>query len=98
MLIVAVRKGYCFLLGFFIGAASGALQFWLLTKYTKAVTGGNFGNKTVLFAIPQFLLPLLVLLGCALLMPESLLWTGAGMAGSLIIFALVRFLVSGKHE
>jgi len=86
-----------FLLGFFIGAASGVLQFLLLSKFTGAVTGGKFNNKMVLLAVSQFLLPLLVLLGCAFLLFESLLWTGIGMAGSLIICAVVRFVVSRRR-
>ena len=82
------------MLGFVIGAAAGAVQFWMLTKFTGAVTRGTFSNKTVLFAITQFLLPLAVLLSCAFLMSESLMWTGIGIAASLIICAAVRFILT----
>jgi len=91
------------LLGFVVGAASGILQFWLLSVFTAAATGGNaaagskFNYKTVLFAVLQFLLPLLVLLACALLLFESLLWAGVGMAASLIICAVARFLISRRQ-
>ena len=81
------------MIGVIIGAASGALQFWLLYRFTNAVTGGNLNYKTVLFAVSQFLLPLLVLLGCALLRVDSLLFTGVAMAVSLITCAIFRFLI-----
>jgi len=84
--------------GFVIGAAAGAVQFWILSKFTGAVIRGRFGNKTVLFAIVQFLLPFIVLLGCAFLLPGSLLWAGVGIAASLTISALIRFLITIRSE
>ena len=86
------------MIGFFIGLASGVVQFWLLSKFTGAVTGGKLNNKTVLFVVAQFFLPFVVLLGCALLMSGSLLFTGAGMSASLIVCALVRFFLSLKKR
>ena len=90
------------MLGFLVGAASGILQFWLLSGFTAGVTGENaagskFSYKTVLFGVSQLLLPMLVLLGCAILLYESLLWAGAGMAASLIICAVARFLISRRQ-
>ena len=101
--LIVVWKGRFFLLGLIIGAASGVLQFWLLSKFTAVVTdgntaGGKLNNKMVLFAVSQFLLPLLVLLGCALLLFDGLLWAGAGMAASLIICAAARFLISRRQR
>jgi hypothetical protein len=90
------------LISLIIGAASGTLQFFLLTKFTGAVTGGKFGNKAVLFAITQFLLPLVVLLLSAFLLGEYLpgenflMWIGIGMAASLIISAVVRYILVAK--
>ena len=82
------------MLGFVIGVASGAVQFWMLAKFTSSITHGTFNNKTVIFAITQFLLPLVVLVGCAFLLSESLMWTGIGIAASLIICAAVRFILT----
>ena len=84
------------MLGFGIGAVSGAAQFWLLSKFTGSVTSGKFSSRTVLFAVFQFFLPLAVLLCCALLLFESLIWTGIGMAASLIICAAIRFFSAGR--
>ena len=84
------------MLGFFIGAASGAVQFLLLSKFTAAITGGSVDNKAVILAVSQLFLPLIVLLGCALLHLGSLLWAGVGMAASLVICAAARFLFSLK--
>ena len=80
------------MLGFIIGTASGIGQFWLLSRFSAAITRGKINNKVVILAISQFLLPIIVLVCCALLFPQNLLWIGAGMAASLIICAAVRFL------
>jgi len=82
--------------GFIIGAVSGALQFWMLAKFTKAVTGGGLDKKAVLLGVCQFFLPLIVLLGCAFLLNNALIWAAAGMVAVLIICSLVRFLTNKK--
>jgi hypothetical protein len=86
------------LLGFIIGAVSGVVQFWLLSKFTGSVTKGKFGGKTVLFAITQFFLPFAVLLISALLLLESLLWTGVGMGTALIVSAVIKFLIASRAK
>jgi len=85
------------LIGFIIGAASGAAQFMMLSKFTNAVTGGALNIKAALFGISQFFLPLVVLLCCAMLLPDGLMWSGIGMAASLIICSLVKFIRSLKN-
>ena len=80
------------LIGLIIGAVSGVLQFWMLTKFTKAVTGGGFSGKTALLGVSQFFLPLIVLLGCAFLLNNALLWAAIGMIAALVVCALARFL------
>ena len=82
------------LLGLIIGAASGFLQFWMLAKFTKAVTGGALDKKAVILGVCQFILPLAVLIGCAFLLNDSLLWAAAGIAGALIICALAKFALA----
>jgi len=91
-LYYAFEEGCGVLPGFIIGAASGAVQFWLLLKFTNAVTRGDISYKVAVFAISQFLLPIVVLICCALLLYQSLLFTGIGMTASLIICAVARFL------
>ena len=86
------------LLMIIIGAASGFAQFKMLSMFTKAVTGGAMNVKTVLLGVCQFFLPLAVLLGCALLFPDCLLWTAVGMAAALIGCSLTRFLLQFKQR
>jgi len=83
-------------LGFVIGAVSGTVQFFLLSKFTGAVTGGKSAKKTALFAITQFLLPFAVLLACAFLLSGGLLLVGIGMATALIVCAVVRFFIVSR--
>ena len=82
--------------GCIIGVISGAIQYWMLVKFTKAVAGGTVGAKTVFFAIAQFFLPAIILSGCAFLLRESLLFAGIGMAASLAILAISLFIRSIK--
>ena len=78
--------------GLIIGAASGVLQFWMLAKFTKAVTGGGFDKITALLGVAQFFLPLAVLLGCAFLLNGALIWAAAAMAAVLVIASFIKFL------
>ena len=78
----------------FIGAASGAVQFWMLFQFTRCVTRGALDIKAALLGIAQFLLPVAVLLCCAFLLPVALLWVGIGMAGVLILCALIHFITT----
>ena len=80
----------------FIGAGSGIAQFWMLSKFTHAIAHGTIDTKSVFFAVIQFFFPLAVLLLCVLLFPGGLLWSGIGMAATLIICALVKFVRSIK--
>ena len=64
----------------------------MLSKFTKAVTGGGFSGKTALLGVLQFFLPLVVLLGCALLLNSALLWAAIGMIAALVVSALVRYI------
>ena len=84
------------LLGLIIGVVAGVLQFWMLLKFTKAVTGGFLGNKTVLLGLGQFLLPLAVLLICAFLLIDALLWAAIGIVGTLVLCGITRFAISRK--
>ena len=82
------------MIGLLIGAISGAVQFWMLAKFTASVTSGSITVKSVLLGVFQFFLPFIVLLCCALLLPDGLMWSGIGMAAELIICALLKFTAS----
>ena len=86
------------LLSIFIGLVTGVVQFFLLFKFVTTVTSGKFGNKTVLFAITQFLFPFAVLVLCAFLLTDNLMWVGISAAASLIICAVARFVFAPRLE
>ncbi|MCL2248088.1 MAG: hypothetical protein FWC13_02345 [Oscillospiraceae bacterium] len=83
-------------LGLIIGVISGTVQFFLLSRFTGAVTKGKINNKTVIFALTQFLFPFAVLVACAFFIPDSLAWTGVGMGGALVISAVTKFILTSR--
>jgi len=86
------------LLSVFIGIVTGVVQFYLLYKFVTTVTGGKSGSRTVIFAITQFLFPFAILVLCAFLLPDSLMWVGIGAAASLIISAVIKFVFVSKVD
>jgi len=87
------------MLGFIIGAISGAVQFWLLSKFTGAITRNKdkVKRRTILFALIQFLMPFAVLVVVAFLLPGYLMLTAIGMAAALVVSAIVRYINASKH-
>ena len=79
-----------------IGVAAGAAQVWMLAKFTKAVTGGGLDRVAVLFGVCQFFLPLAVLLGCAFILKDSLIWPAIGMIIMLVGFSIIKFVIPNK--
>ena len=86
------------LLCIFIGIVTGVIQFYLLYKFVTSVTGGKSGIKTIIFAVTQFLFPFAVLVICAFLLTDNLMWIGIGAAASLITCAVVRFVFAPGFE
>ena len=86
------------LIGLIIGIASGAVQFLMLASFTSAVTGASQNKRTVLFAVIQFAMPLVILVACALFIEGSILWAAIGMTASLMLCAFVRFILSNKKN
>ena len=84
------------IIGLLIGLVTGLIQFLLLSKFVTSVTGGKPFSKTVIFAITQFLFPFAVLIICAFLIGDSLMWVGIGIASALIISAVIRFVFVSK--
>jgi len=81
-----------------IGIITGIVQFYLLQKFTGAVTMGKITNKTVIFAITQFLFPFAVLVACAFTIGDRLLWVGIGIAASLITCAIIKFITVARSN
>jgi len=86
------------IIGLLIGIVTGVVQFFLLFKFVTSATGGKSGNKTVLFAITQFLFPFAVLVVCAFIIGESIMWVGIGIASALIISAVIKFVFASKTK
>ncbi|MCL2627805.1 MAG: hypothetical protein FWD44_03810 [Oscillospiraceae bacterium] len=84
------------IIGFGIGAISGAVQFFLLSKFTGSATGGKSGMRTVLFALTQFLFPFAVLLISAFLLEGDILPIGIGMAASLVVCAVIKYVIYSR--
>jgi hypothetical protein len=80
-------------IGFAVGIAAGAAQFWLLTRFTRRVTSGCITSPVVLLGFLQLLLPFGVLLAVALLRRQDLVLAGAGISGALIGGLLVRHIL-----
>ncbi|MDR2590519.1 MAG: hypothetical protein LBC71_06000 [Oscillospiraceae bacterium] len=81
-------------LGFLVGIFTGVLQYFLLSIFTGAVSGGKFGKKTVLYAIAQFMLPFAVLLISAFLLEGNLLLVAVGAIIALVTCAVTKFVLS----
>ncbi len=81
-----------------IGAAAGLGHLFVLSRFTKMVTSGGFSVRTALFALGQFLLPLVVLLVIALINKNAILWAAAGMAAAMIAGSVIRFAVAGRKK
>ena len=79
-----------------VGLITGTIQFYLLFKFVTSITGGKTGSKTLIFAITQFIFPFLVLIACAFLMGDNLMWVGIGIASALIIGAVIKFFLVSK--
>jgi hypothetical protein len=85
-------------IGFAVGVAAGAVQFWLLAKFTKRVTSGALSPSTILLGFLQLLLPIGVLLGVAILWREDILLTGVGITGALFVGVFVRFILMRQKK
>jgi hypothetical protein len=80
-------------IGFAVGIAAGAVQFWLLTRFTRHVTSGGITSPVVLLGFLQLLLPFGVLLAIAFLRRQDLILTGVGISGALVGGLLVRHIL-----
>jgi len=86
------------ILGLLIGVATGIIQFFLLKKFTGAVSMGRITNKTVIFAITQFLFPFAILVICAFLLPGNIMWVGIGIGAALITCAVIKYINVFKSD
>ena len=86
-----------------IAIAAGALQVWLLTRFTNAVMSGKVRVGTVFAGLAQFLLPLGVLvLPATRASRTGVVTMGVAMAATLIVGTVAVFVWrtkrTGKEE
>lgn len=75
-------------LGFFIGAATAAGQFWVLTRVYGSSAHVKRSVRTTFFIISQFLVPLIVLLSSTLLLEDGPMLVGVGMLLTLAVLSV----------
>jgi hypothetical protein len=80
------------------GAAAGLGYLFVLSRFTKQVTGGGFSTRTAVFAFVQFLIPLATLLLFALINEDSVLWVAVSMVASLLAGSVIRFVLVGRKK
>lgn len=80
------------MIGLAIGIIAGGLQFWLLSQFTKLVSLGKLSPKCLALGLLQFFLPMGVLIGVAFIIRQDILWAGIGIAATLIISAVTKFV------
>jgi len=86
------------MIGLVVGFISGSIQFWLLSKFTRHVTGTGPKAAAVLLGFAQFLLPLPTLLAVALLRKPDLLLTAAGITIALGLGAVSKSMAGLRRE
>lgn len=84
------------MIGLAIGIVAGGVQFWLLSKFTKLISQGQINIKCITIGIFQFFLPMGVLLGMALIIRQELMWAGIGIAASLLIGSVIKFILDSR--
>lgn len=85
------------MIGLSIGIIAGAFQFWLLLKFSRGIVSGVVNIKYILLGFAQFFLPLGVLVSISLLRRQELLFSGAGIAGTLIACAFLKYLAEVRN-
>lgn len=92
-------------LGLIIGAAVGAVQFLMLSRFTAKVTEsaknaardnteGGMGGGFMLTGIFQWILPFAALILVGLFYRDALMWAGVGMATVLIVSVIVKIIMT----
>ena len=71
------------MIGLVVGFISGGIQFWLLSMFTRRVTGAGPKAAAALLGLAQFLLPLPTLLAVAFFRKADLLPAAAGITAAL---------------
>lgn len=88
------------MLGAILGIVGGALEYILLKRLATTATSGKETDTTVLIfnIFAQILLPVCVLLVCALLLREQLFSCGVAMAAALLIASTVNFIIRMRRR
>ena len=85
------------MIGIAVGIIAGAIQYWLLAKFTARIARGGADIRTVLLGLAQFFLPLGVLIGMAFIRRQELLTTAIGITVILLFGAVGKVLLRGRQ-
>lgn len=80
-----------------VGIIFGAIQLLLLIRFAAMLTSGMLNAKCILFGVLQFILPTVLLIGCALFRRQDLIWAATGMVASLLIGAIIKFAIGRRN-
>lgn len=88
------------MIGAILGIIGGAVEYILLKRLALSATSGKEINTTVLVlnVFAQILLPVCLLVFCALAVRAQLLACGIAMAAALLISATVNFIVQMRRR
>lgn len=76
-----------------LGIPVGVYQVWAMRVYMRGLGAAGKGLRTrVIAAFFNVLLVAGLMIGCACLAPEALLWGAGGMCGAMIIIAFILFV------
>ena len=84
------------LLAFVIGCVIGFLEYMVIVRFVSGMKKKS--AVMILSGVLMFIMPMLVLLACAFLAKEGLVWCAVGMTVMLIITALIIFLIGNKKR
>ncbi len=84
------------MIGLFIGLACGTAVYFSLAKVSTGITQGT--GASIPFILLAVFVPIIVLIGCAFLLTEELVFAGIGTAASLVAISIGRFIKQGFSD
>jgi hypothetical protein len=78
--------------GVIAGVGCGLVEYFLLARFTKAVTNGGLKLPTALL-LATFFFPVAVILPFAFMVPSEIHIMGIAAASVLTIYSLIRFIL-----
>lgn len=86
------------MIGFLIGLAAGAVQFFVLSRFARLITSKDKMIQAVAMGLIQFFIPVAVLVATGFLAKSHLLSTALGIVAVLVVGAFTRLIFSRKSR